>query len=214
MAHDSAMWAANAPLFPVIDWQPVIEALVETGRCTLPMALPAACCQALRQAAQQHLAEQHFQAARIGRGVSEMREPTIRGDQLCWLQEAGETCEAAYLQWMKSLQQALNQSLYLGIHEFEAHFAFYPAGAFYRAHVDRHRNSNARVVTAVLYLNECWQADEGGELLMYDDAGQVMQKELPEEGKLVIFMSEGLLHEVLPAKRERWSIAGWFRQSA
>lgn len=213
MAHDNAMWTASALSLPEINWQPVIDALVEKGRCTVPMALPQDCCRSLKACAQKRMAEQQFHEARIGRGNNEQRNDSIRGDQLCWLQEDGGF-ESAYLSWMADFQRILNQSLYLGIQEFEAHFAFYPVGAFYRAHFDRHRNSNARVVTAVFYLNEHWRADEGGELLMYGEDGSITQKELPEEGKLVLFMSEGLLHEVLPATRERWSIAGWFRQSA
>lgn len=30
-------------------------------------------------------------------------------------------------------------------------------------------------------------------------------------GTLVVFLSEEFEHEVLPAKRDRYSIAGWFR---
>ena len=34
----------------------------------------------------------------------------------------------------------------------------------------------------------------------------------PEAGTLVLFRSADLPHEVLPARRERWSVAGWFRR--
>ena len=34
----------------------------------------------------------------------------------------------------------------------------------------------------------------------------------PEGGSLVVFLSAELPHEVLPASRERMSIAGWFRR--
>jgi len=33
---------------------------------------------------------------------------------------------------------------------------------------------------------------------------------LPEGGSLVVFLSAGFEHEVLPATRERMSITGWF----
>jgi len=34
---------------------------------------------------------------------------------------------------------------------------------------------------------------------------------LPEGGKLVVFLSESMEHEVLPASRERFSLTGWLR---
>jgi SM-20-related protein len=36
-------------------------------------------------------------------------------------------------------------------------------------------------------------------------------KVLPSFGTIVVFLSEEFPHEVLPAKRDRYSIAGWFR---
>ena len=33
----------------------------------------------------------------------------------------------------------------------------------------------------------------------------------PSFGTIVVFLSEEFPHEVLPAKRDRYSIAGWFR---
>jgi len=119
---------------------------------------------------------------------------------------------AAYLRWMDSLREALNRELFLGLCEFEAHYAHYPAGAFYRRHVDRHRDSNARVVSAVFYLNPDWPAEAGGEFVMYArDGVQERYRQRPEGGTLVLFMSDDMPHEVLPATQPRWSIAGWFR---
>jgi len=33
----------------------------------------------------------------------------------------------------------------------------------------------------------------------------------PRDGRLVLFLSADFEHEVLPAARERLSVAGWFR---
>lgn len=197
--------------FPETDWCLVVDALVNKGRIVLPNALPVALWQGLQQRAKERLQQADFHEARIGRGAVEMREASIRSDSICWLQEDHEW-EAAWLNWMHELQRVLNRELYLGINDYEAHFAHYPAGAFYKKHVDRHRDSNARVVTTVFYLNENWQEGEGGELVIYDEEGNAVDKENPVGGKLVLFMSEGLLHEVLPASRERWSVTGWFRR--
>jgi len=40
---------------------------------------------------------------------------------------------------------------------------------------------------------------------------QQIAKITPEMGKLVVFMSEQIPHEVLPTHQPRASVAGWFR---
>ncbi|MEH6367338.1 MAG: 2OG-Fe(II) oxygenase, partial [Pseudomonas marincola] len=94
---------------------------------------------------------------------------------------------------------------------YESHFAFYPAGAFYKKHLDRFRDDDRRTVSVVLYLNEQWQDDFGGELRLYLPDGETRDVR-PEAGSLVVFMSADMPHEVLPATRERLSLAGWFRR--
>lgn len=42
-----------------------------------------------------------------------------------------------------------------------------PTGAFYRRHLDRFRDDDRRMVSAVLYLNEDWQPQDGGQLRMF-----------------------------------------------
>lgn len=196
--------------FPATDWRAAIDALATQGYALLPAALPATLWRPLRDEAGELLQAQAFSPARIGRGAQSLRTEAIRGDGLCWL-EADMPAGGAYLRWMAGLQDALNRELFLGLYEFEAHYAHYPQGAFYQKHVDRHRDSNARVVSAVFYLNQDWQPEQGGELLMHDDE-TVLFSVLPQGGSLALFMSAGMPHEVLPAGRERWSIAGWFRQ--
>jgi SM-20-related protein len=61
----------------------------------------------------------------------------------------------------------------------------------------------------VCYLNTDWAPGDGGELRLYTDAMTVTV--LPDYRKLVLFLSEETLHEVLPTNRERWSVTGWFR---
>lgn len=199
------------PDFPRPDWRPAIEALVERREVVLPGILPPACWQALRAEAEALHDWAGFQEARIGRGSHTHQDRAVRGDALCWL-EADMPAGAAYLRWMDSLREVLNRELFLGLCEFEAHYAHYPAGAFYRRHVDRHRDSNARVVSAVFYLNPDWPAEAGGEFVMYArDGVQERYRQRPEGGTLVLFMSDDMPHEVLPATQPRWSIAGWFR---
>jgi SM-20-related protein len=77
--------------------------------------------------------------------------------------------------------------------------------------LDSFKNSKNRVVTTVYYLNDEWGEDDGGELIVYDERNEFLAKVTPESNSLVVFMSEKFPHEVLPAKRRRYSIAGWFR---
>lgn len=198
------------PEFPASDWAEAADLLAVQGYAVLPMALPPACWQAMQAEARELLGGGAFTPARIGRGEGMHRQSDVRGDGLCWL-DAAMPAGAAYLQWMQGLQQTLNRELFLGLAEFEAHYAHYPVGAFYRRHVDRHRDSNARVVSSVFYLNVGWREEEGGELLMQDEAGEALFALAPQGGTLVIFRSADMPHEVLPATRERWSVAGWFR---
>jgi SM-20-related protein len=134
----------------------------------------------------------------------------IRGDQIQWIDPGeSEACDR-YLGAMDSLRQAINQGLFLGLEDFECHFALYPPGAFYR-HLDRFRDDDRRTVSAVFYLNEGWQPDDGGQLRMFLD-GDVEHDVQPVAGSLVVFLSGAIPHEVLPAGRERLSLTGWFRR--
>ena len=67
------------------------------------------------------------------------------------------------------------------------------------------------MVSAVLYLNEDWLPEDGGQLRMFlaDDVEHDVQ---PVAGCLAIFLSGEVPHEVLPARRERLSLTGWFRR--
>ncbi|MEG0248677.1 MAG: 2OG-Fe(II) oxygenase, partial [Pseudomonas sp.] len=90
-------------------------------------------------------------------------------------------------------------------------FALYPPGAFYRKHLDRFRDDDRRAVSAVIYLNPDWSADDGGELRMSLRDG-VEHDVRPIGGSLVVFLSADIPHEVLPARRDRLSVTGWFRR--
>jgi SM-20-related protein len=193
------------------DWRSTAVALTERGYVTLPAALPAAGWQSLRAEAEQLFADHAFSNARIGRGEGARSEGVTRGGSVCWLDDSMPAGHS-FMDWMEGLRVSLNRDLFLGLESFEAQYAHYPVGACYNTHVDRHRSSNARVVSAVIYLNGDWPADAGGELVIYDrqDAPQLTQA--PEGGTLVLFMSDDTPHEARKATRERWSIAGWFRR--
>lgn len=133
-----------------------------------------------------------------------------------WLHPGGASVEQEiYLAKLETLRLALNQRFFLGLFEFEGHFAIYPEGAFYSAHLDRHAGTSDRIVTAILYLNQHWQPGDGGELKLWTTPeGREGAFELiePRMGTLVCFLAGDFWHEVLPAIKTRMSITGWFRQ--
>ena len=149
------------------DWGPAALGLTERGYVVLPGAMPDEGWQRLRAEAEQLLAVGAFAAARIGRGVGEgaLRESAVRGGSVCWL-DTSMPAGTMFMRWMDGLRVSLNRALFLGLDSFEAHYAHYPIGASYGTHVDRHRRTNTRVVSAVIYLNPDWPADAGGELVM------------------------------------------------
>lgn len=148
--------------------------------------------------------------AKVGRQQYHSSQHAIRRDKTGWLTGASPA-QHQYLQRMDGLRGLMNRRLFLGLQEFEAHFARFDQGDFYRTHVDALKGQRNRVVTSVTYLNPQWQPDWGGELVMYADDGTELTRVLPGMGVSVLFLSEEFPHQVLPAVTSRYSIAGWFR---
>lgn len=152
-----------------------------------------------------------FKQAGIGR---ERRvRPDVRGDFIFWLDEHAPTpAQRTYWQRMTELRRELNRLLFAGLVSLEAHFAVYPPGAFYGKHVDRFASSADRAISCVLYLNRDWRPEHGGALRLYASDRAAPVDVLPEAGVCVLFRSDSIYHEVLPAARERFSVTGWFRR--
>jgi Predicted proline hydroxylase len=133
-----------------------------------------------------------------------------RSDKTRWI-DADNKTQIEYLSFTTGLLNYLNHFLYLGLKYYESHFAIYDKGNFYEKHLDSFKNSKNRVVTTVYYLNEDWNENDGGELMIYDNHNNKLTTVSPKANVLVVFMSDKFPHEVLPAKKKRYSIAGWFR---
>ena len=201
----------SLPLDPDITdvFDDIASGLVDKGYIVLPAALPTDLTDAL-YLHMKSLHEDKFRRAGIGRENLHHINDFVRTDEICWL--TGEHPSArAYLDWMESLRLGLNRRLFLGLFDYEAHFAHYIPGAFYKKHLDAFKGNTNRIVTTVFYLNPDWKVEDGGELVMYSDQDEMLEKMLPQYGKLVVFLSDRFPHEVLPANRDRYSIAGWFR---
>lgn len=189
----------------------LLDSLVEKGWFVWPNAIDPQLCQTLLFEANTFHQEGEMQRAGIGRGVEHQLNGEIRRDKIKWLD--GETpAQQAYLAKMAELQQRFNRELFLGLTEYECHYALYQPGDFYKKHYDSFKGQATRIVTTALYLNDDWQTGKGGELVIYqskDDMAPTLVS--PEMGTLVVFMSEQILHEVRPTEQSRFSITGWFR---
>ena len=209
-----ATYHTGMPSLPVADLSDhatLAESLREHGACLLPGFPDAADTAALREVLKLLQASGALRRAEVGHGVARHLRTDIRGDDTRWLDRDCGQAALDYLSCLRSLRQALNRRLFLGLEEEEAHFACYPAGAAYQRHRDQFQGSNTRVLSMVSYLNQDWSASQGGALRLYLPAGTA--ELLPHAGTSIIFLSE-IEHEVLPATRERLSIAGWLRTRA
>ena len=149
----------------------------------------------------------------VGRGPARL-DPAVRGDRLAWLaDEPRDAAEVAAFALFEELRGICNRTLTLGLFEFESHYALYPPGASYARHRDRFRDDDARVLSCVLYLNDDWRPRDGGALRLHLDDRDALDV-APAGGTLVAFLSEALDHEVLPARRTRIALTGWFRRRA
>lgn len=207
MAHTSTTHLLDPTLLTAI-----VDDLADKGWSQHDLFIPQGLTRELAAECQQRATNGRLAPAAVGRGATAQVRESVRGDSIQWLEPGESTATDAYLSYMDQLRQALNQALYLGLDDYESHFALYPPGAFYQRHVDRFRDDDRRTVSAVLYLNDSWLAEQGGALRIYpaDEEHDV----LPLGGRLVIFMSGELPHEVLPATRQRLSLTGWFRRRA
>ncbi|WP_282874366.1 2OG-Fe(II) oxygenase [Pseudomonas peli] len=189
----------------------IVDDLAEQGWSLQPQFIASSLTLELAEECRKCAAEGGLAPAGVGRGAQQQVREGVRGDHIQWL-EAGqaEACDQ-YLQVVDELRLALNQGLYLGLEDFEGHFALYPPGAFYQKHVDRFRDDDRRAVSAVFYLNEDWQAEQGGALRLYLPNGETRDV-LPQACSLLLFLSADMPHEVLPASRDRLSLTGWFRR--
>lgn len=195
----------------------LVDEMATRGFIVVDNFLSTACIAELAHEAKRLATEGLMHEATTGQSTISSANTTnnkLRGDSVYWLDTNEPNPHLqTYLGATQAIQNALNQYLFLGLFELESHFAIYPIGSRYHKHVDQFLHDKSRKVSSVLYLNEAWHIDDGGELRMYLDKAESANfiDILPQAGRLVLFLSERFPHEVLPAKRERISITGWFR---
>lgn len=165
---------------------------------------------ALLECAQLRRERGDFHAARIGAERGVQRREEIRGDFTCWINPPLLPAELILMQEIECLRSSLNRETMLGLFEAELHYAWYPPAAGYARHVDQPQGRTHRQLSLALYLNEGWAPGAGGELRIFG-AGEDHRDIAPLAGRLVCFVTAGREHAVLPTRRDRFSISGWFR---
>ncbi|MGS2762467.1 2OG-Fe(II) oxygenase [Sinomicrobium sp. M5D2P9] len=168
----------------------------------------------LRNSLLEKYEEDRFKKAAIGNRLSEIIEKAVRGDFILWLNEAGaNTAEEHFFTRINDLIAYLNKTCFMGILQKEFHYAVYPKGTFYKRHLDTFHNDDRRKLSIVYYLNEeDWLPEYGGELIIYpNESDRDPVTVYPFPGRMVIFESQILEHEVKPVGRERLSITGWLK---
>ena len=82
-------------------------------------------------------------------------------------------------------------------------------GGCFPLHFDSDAGLDARVVTALTYLNPAWEKGHGGELVLFPFPDEPVTIE-PVAGRIVLFSSQNTLHRVLPSSVERFCFTTWF----
>jgi len=188
-------------------YENITDALVENGYIIIENALNFNLSMQLQEFSS---SQSHFKKAGISGAGDLHLDNNRRRDSILWLDEDASV-QSDYLNFANGLKEYLNRTLYMGLSYYESHFSVYEEGDFYEKHLDAFRHSKNRVVTTVYYLNSDWKVDDGGALVVYDKNHEFITNVYPNANTLVIFLSDVFPHEVLPAKKTRYSIAGWFR---
>jgi SM-20-related protein len=132
---------------------------------------------------------------------SAVRDASIRSDETAWVDDSPLRPR------FEALRLELNRAAYLGLTRFDLQLARYRPGARYVRHRDAFPGRDNRRVTAIAYLNDGWQPAHGGQLRLHVEPPLDVE---PVLDRLVVFLSERIEHEVLPAHAPRWAMTAWY----
>jgi Rps23 Pro-64 3,4-dihydroxylase Tpa1-like proline 4-hydroxylase len=107
----------------------------------------------------------------------------------------------------------------LSMSSFNAKLALtLPGGSTYPLHIDNPQglaDNDIRKLTCILYLNPDYQAGDGGELRIHTNEKETIDVN-PDGGRMVMFWSDEIPHEVLPTclddtsdKKHRYALTLW-----
>ncbi len=194
-------------------FESLVDRLAEDGYAIMDDFISLTACTEIRAIIDRHEENGRLRKAGIGTGQEYQINRSIRGDLIRWIEpEQVAPVTQAYLNKLKVMMGYINRTLYLSLKDSEVHYTVYPPGKRYQRHLDQFRQNDHRRLSVILYLNEDWLPEHGGELRLYlpEEGGTETVKDvLPVAGRLICFRSDLLEHEVLPATRPRYSITGW-----
>ena len=186
--------------------------ILEQGIAVCDDVLSTSVLAGLREDALRELKEGNYRPARVGKGIRRERIVEVRTDRIRWLERATATdAQLAYWAMVDELRRGLSSFFRVHMERTEAHFAVYPEGAFYARHFDQFRGVGNRILSVILYLNPEWVPGHGGELRVHPPEG-VPVDYAPLHGRLIVFRSDEVDHEVLVSHRQRVSLTGWMRR--
>jgi len=153
-----------------------------------------------------------LQLAGIGNDHLYNQNKDIRRDKIFWLEKKSENLfEQEFFKLIDDFVHYLNSTCFTSIKSYEFHYALYEKGAFYKKHIDQFKSDDRRVFSIIMYLNDTWTENDGGELKLYLDAG--IEIISPTNQKCVFFKSNELAHEVCQSNVPRMSVTGWLKTS-
>ncbi|MEY2963310.1 MAG: hypothetical protein RL754_571 [Bacteroidota bacterium] len=144
--------------------------------------------------------------AKIGDSFEAKRISEIRSDKIYWLDRNRDAHLTPFFDLIGQVNSAVAQGLFLSLEGYEFHLAQYPPGAFYKAHLDQFESRSNRMLSLVIYLNKSWEKGDGGELVIHQPSELTVE---PIYNRAILFRSDTVLHEVLPAVKPRRSLTGW-----
>ncbi len=134
----------------------------------------------------------------------------VRTDRIAWLDPV-DAAPALHplLAWLDALRETANEAAWLGLGRYELQVACYEPGGGYAPHVDAFHGRSTRRLTAIWYGNPNWNLEDGGALRAWEPGGVV--EIAPILDRAVVFLSQAVRHEVLPAIRRRRALTAWYR---
>jgi len=148
-----------------------------------------------------------FDKAGIGALGANIIKSEVRGDFTYWLNKDNDVELNSYFDLSDELIFVMKRFCCLPIADAEFHYAFYPPGAHYEAHVDQFSERSNRIISVVVYLNENWIQGDGGELKIFQEDQEILIE--PIAKRCVLFKSDTVRHQVMPTNKDRYSLTGW-----
>lgn len=145
---------------------------------------------------------------RAGTGSTRRVAAAVREDRTAWQVDLPAVFPGLRERF-ETVRDELNTAAWLGLGAFDVQLAIHGIGSHYSPHRDALRGQTQRRVTAILYLNSDWAPTDGGCLRIHTSEGT--RDVEPRGGRLVVFLSHSVLHEVRPTRAVRHAATAWFR---